>query len=56
MVTETSTFVQIQFIRPCLHFESVTHTNHTNEYIPYVIIAHTINDPYAMLSYQIILI
>lgn len=51
MVTETSTFVQIKFIRPCQHFESVTHTN---EYIPYVIIAHTFNDSYAMLSYQII--
>lgn len=41
------------------HFESVTHnnhTNHTNEYIPYVIIVHTFNDLYAVLSYQIIFI
>lgn len=53
MVTETSTFAQIKFIRP---FESATHTNHTNEYIPYVIIAHTFNDSYEMLSYQIIFI
>lgn len=53
MVTETSTFVPIKLIRP---FESVTHTNHTNEYIPHVIIAHTFNDSYAMLSYQIIFI